>query len=573
MSPTIRPSSSIPNTQPNSSQYAVDSDTNQVDIDSDKESEDISSHISSLEHAPVRWKLFALFCTLLLSIGSHYSAHVLSSLKSTLKEELNISNAQYGVLQSGVSLVNTIIPVLGGRIIDIFGVATGSLLSSFLITFGELFVAMSASFSSFPLMVLGRALYGLGSGTIVTVQHTILAHWFRGKWLSITIGIQIAVARLSSFLSIATVVPIKNVSGWYGTPFYLSFLLCAFSLAINVFYVFGMKRYHREQAGGRSDIVTEEEYKRLRRKQKFNIGDVMEFTGMFWVIAYLSFLMGGSWTVFLHIAPELMKLHFNQTETLAAYNASVGQFLPIVVSPFLGYMLDRHGHRPLITFGATTSLLLSFVLLGFAPLTPIVGLLLFSISLTFGPVSMVSSIPLIIKLSSVGTALGIYKSASNIATTMMDPLVGFLQDETKSYTAPMTLLTVMAVLAVTLSLFLIYIDKSHNKGLLSANSTDRSTLLSRNQDTGESRALLEESTTSEQLSNDGSNLDGNDRGTGTLETQSLRGSITSSRSERNILKAKEKTETKRINQVMLTFWGILLLTSWIVFAGFYNRGA
>jgi MFS family permease len=46
------------------------------------------------------------------------------------------------------------------------------------------------------MMVIGRLLYGIGSGTIVTVQVAILSHWFKGKGLAIVVGIQISASRL-----------------------------------------------------------------------------------------------------------------------------------------------------------------------------------------------------------------------------------------------------------------------------------------------------------------------------------------------------------------------------------------
>jgi len=36
----------------------------------------------------------------------------------------------------------------------------------------------------------------IGSGSIVTVQEAILAHWFHGRGLAITIGLQISLSRL-----------------------------------------------------------------------------------------------------------------------------------------------------------------------------------------------------------------------------------------------------------------------------------------------------------------------------------------------------------------------------------------
>ncbi|CAG8800152.1 15027_t:CDS:2, partial [Cetraspora pellucida] len=129
--------------------------------------------------------------------------------------ELGISNSQYGIIQSSVSLVNTILPILGGVFIDSFGTSTGSILATSLIAMGNIFVALSTNLKSFTVMVFGRILYGIGSGTIVIVQTTILSHWFKGKGLSIAVGIQIATSRLSSFLGNLTVVPIKDATGFY----------------------------------------------------------------------------------------------------------------------------------------------------------------------------------------------------------------------------------------------------------------------------------------------------------------------------------------------------------------------
>jgi MFS family permease len=93
-------------------------------------------------------------------------------------------------------LVNTILPILGGVFIDIFGTSIGSILATSLIAIGNIFVALSTNLRSFVVMVIGRFLYGIGSGTIVTIQMAILSHWFKGKGLAIVIGIQVAASRM-----------------------------------------------------------------------------------------------------------------------------------------------------------------------------------------------------------------------------------------------------------------------------------------------------------------------------------------------------------------------------------------
>lgn len=45
-------------------------------------------------------------------------------------------------------------------------------------------------------MIFGRILYGIGSGTVVIVQETILSQWFRGRSLAAVIALMLTVSRL-----------------------------------------------------------------------------------------------------------------------------------------------------------------------------------------------------------------------------------------------------------------------------------------------------------------------------------------------------------------------------------------
>ncbi|CAI2167413.1 17625_t:CDS:2 [Funneliformis geosporum] len=369
---------------------------------------------------PWKYKIIALICVLSLALGSHYSAHTLDALKSTIKTELGIPNSKYGVIQSSVSLVNTILPILGGIFLDTFGTLVGSVLATSLIAIGNILVALSTDLKSFAVMVIGRILYGIGSGTIVIVQLTILSHWFKGKGLGIAVGIQIAVSRLSSFLAIITVNPITKSTGSYKWAFWFAASLCIFSLIINLAYVLLMKFLHER--------VKTQELLKIKQKKQFNPKKLLIFPAIYWIIVSLEFVLGSVWTSFLTINTELVKIRWNHTDINAAYKSSISQLFPIFISPFLGFFLDRFGNRSLTLVGSAVFLVISMCLLGFTLVTPIIGMVFFSISLSLGPVVSLSSIPIILPLDYVGTALGLLKSSSNIGSTIDDILVGLLQD-------------------------------------------------------------------------------------------------------------------------------------------------
>ncbi|CAJ0840224.1 12545_t:CDS:2 [Entrophospora sp. SA101] len=419
------------------------------------------------EERPLKYKIIALLCVLSLALGSHYAGHALDALKAVIKTELGISNSQYGVVQSSVTLVNTILPILGGVFIDIFGTLVGSVLATSLIAIGNILVALSTDLKSFAVMVIGRILYGLGSGPIVIVQVAILSNWFRGKGLAIAVGIQIAVSRLSSFLANLTVIPIAKVTGSYKWAFWFTAFLCFFSLIINLIYVLLMRKFHKR--------LNTQEMLKLKQKKHFNPKILLIFPIIYWFFVLLEFILGSVWASFLTIHTELVKIRWNKTDETAAYDASIAQFLPIFISPFLGFLLDRFGHRSLVLIVSAVFLVISMGLLGFtSAITPIIGMICFSISLSFGPVTTLSTIPVLLPMDYVGTGLGFIKSTSNVGSTIYNILVGLLQDLDKGmYGKVMIFYLTSSILAIIASLCLYFVSKKWYDNILDMKESER----------------------------------------------------------------------------------------------------
>ncbi|KAJ2881510.1 hypothetical protein H4R27_004038 [Coemansia aciculifera] len=442
-------------------------------ISSSSSSGDMTEFERGLGQHQRGYQVLALACALLISVGSHYSAHTLGALKSTIKKELDITNTQYGALQSTVSAVNTVLPILGGLFIDAFGTTSGSLVATFLIMMGNLIISISTHSRSFSTMVGGRILYGLGSGAITVVQETILGSWFKGKGLAITIAIQITTSRIASFLSMGTAIPVANHFGFYGAAFWANFLVCALSFGINLVYMVTMRRIHRSAP---DRIVS-----RLRSKHRFNPRLVLFFFGLYWLFIVESFTLGGGWNSFLHINSELVKLRFGANDSVAAWSASVSQIMPIFLVPFLGWFFDVFGLRTDMLVMSAGLFTLSMALLGFTMINPLVGLVIFSISLALGPLAEITAISLILPNSSLGTGLGIYKSAMNTGSTIVDIVVGVLQDRgsktleetAHSYDYAMAFFVAWGLLSTFVAVTVFFVDRLKWNSLLRSNYNQR----------------------------------------------------------------------------------------------------
>ena len=424
---------------------------------------------SRLARSVWQYKAIALVCSCLLSVGSHFAVNMLSSLKTTLKEELEINNLQYSLITSASSLMNTVVPFFGGMFIDVFGTAWGALLASTLVMLGEVVTAVSTtgSVQSYPLMLLGRIVFGLGEGCIVTVQEAILAHWFRGRSLGIVIGLQLALSRLANFLAVSTVVPIIEASGGSGSgpAFWVSAGVCAFSWLVMLVYTALLRLVIQRDDGGSDAELTQ----RLASKHRISFGALVRFSNTYWLIGLCSFMFGLMWAPFQRISAELVTYRFGVDEEDAGWYASLALAVPIVLNPVLGMVISRWGKRTYILNTSAVLLSLCFVLVGFTCANPAAALVLYSFSLAMGPIAMITAIPLVVPLAYTGTALGIYACASNIATTIMEPVQGQVQDDNGgSYQQVMVIFTVVAVATVLVAALLSIVSVFHHAGLLDA---------------------------------------------------------------------------------------------------------
>jgi len=417
-------------------------------------------------------------CSCLLSVGSHFASHMLNALKPELKDELGITNLEFGLLTSASALINTIVPVFGGVFVDVFGTGWGAIAASTLVMVGEILTAAATNVSSYPMMLVGRIVYGLGAGCIVTVQEAILAHWFKGRSLALVIGFQLAISRLSSFLAVSTVTPIINATGFYGTAFWVSAATCAFSWLVMVVYIIMLRLVVQRGAG---DAEEDEKMKRkLVEKNTFSWRSLGRFNDTVWLLVLLSFLFGFTWAPFMRISTEMIMFRFGSEDTVAAWYSSLALVVPIVLNPILGGVIAKWGKRTWIVNASAALQFFAFLMAGFSCVNPTVAQVIFSFSLAMGPVAMITAFPLVLPVSLIGTALGLYKCASNIGTTIMEPLQGHIQDIYGSYDPVMVLLASFAASVVLASILLTVVSIVKHKGLLDATDSEQTDIIAAN---------------------------------------------------------------------------------------------
>jgi MFS family permease len=146
-----------------------------------------------------RYTVLVLNC--LFVFGPYFGFDLPSTIKSTLTDETGIDEIQYGSLYSSYSIANFATVLFGGAFIDRFGIHLCSLAFIAEVFVGSICFTAGAMSSSFPLMLVGRALYGSGNGCLCVAQNVISAKYFSGRELGLAFGCTLTVSRLGSVLN------------------------------------------------------------------------------------------------------------------------------------------------------------------------------------------------------------------------------------------------------------------------------------------------------------------------------------------------------------------------------------
>ncbi|KAF8916235.1 major facilitator superfamily domain-containing protein [Mucidula mucida] len=473
-------SSSIPalsrdgDAQSNKSQdfVPISSDEEKVSIDETRP----PSEVESVQDFPLKWKITALCLGLLLSVGSSFSENTLGPLKSTFKSELKITNAQYGAISSATSLVNTILPILGGFILDYYGVAWGTMLCSTCIFVGAVISASGSNAESFTLVVVGRIVLGLGSTVIESAGSKILAHWFQYRGLAFVYGVDIAWGKVVVLIAKATAVPMRDSTSFWGWALWIPAIVCFANLIQNAVFVWWTV-YHlpkwTHMPTGRSNAAANGSPRRLLPDLK-----ILKFIpSMFWCIACSQILQAGIVGGFSGLNADIISSTRGSTDQIAGYTSALQQVIPIFFAPGLGMFFDKVGFRMLFVSFTSMLWIIVYSLIGFTRVNALGVMILSSVAQSFNAIPFTCSIPLIVPdQTKLGLTFGIWKAFNNAGSVIVDIAAGdsrTLSTPNGGYEKVISFFVAMKALEFCWGAFYGIIDRRYLGGILTMSEHKR----------------------------------------------------------------------------------------------------
>lgn len=439
------------------------------------------------DSAIARWT--ALILIALMMFFAYMFVDVMSPLKTLLETSLGWDSGTFGTYAASEYFLNVFVffLIFAGIILDKMGIRFTGLLSASLMVIGasikfvgisdwfqttEMCAWLNSWWTSFPgsakMASLGFMIFGCGAEMAGTTVSKAIAKWFHGKEMALAMGLEMAIARLGVFavMWIAPMISNKFDQSIVAPVGFCTALLIIGLLCYTVFVYMDKKLDKQLIAAGelKSEKSSDDE---------FHIKDLGQIfsSKMFWLVALLCMLYYAAIFPFQRYAPNFLEVTLNIDNESAARLFSLFPVLAMILTPFLGALLDFKGK------GATMLMIGALIMicchLGFAfllPAFPSKGLALglvvtLGVSFSLVPAALWPSVPKIIDDKILGSAYCMIFWIQNIGLCLVPLLIGKVLNATGGYTVPMMIFASFGILAFILSLYLKIEDRKKGYGL------------------------------------------------------------------------------------------------------------
>lgn len=386
-----------------------------------------------------RWGVLLLIS--LAMFGNYYIYDSISPLADLLKNQLNFTDANIGLLNAIYSIPNVLMVLVGGIIIDKIGTRKSVFIFTVLIMLGAI---VTAVYGNVYTMAAGRLIFGLGAESMIVAITTIIARWFKGKELSFAFGLNLTVARFGSFMALNSPSWAKGYYETWQGPLWITVMMgIAAVIFIVIYYAMDLtasRKFTLPPEGSQDEI-------------KFN--EIFKYDKSFWYISALCVTFYSAMFPFQTFAIKFFQEAHGTTREVGGNLSSILTLAAMVFTPLFGLMSDKIGKRSFLMmigslliipvylimaykvdiasfFGLSGGIHLNISFFGIEdsviPYYLILPMAIMGIAFSLVPAVMWPSVSLIVDNSKLGTAYGIMTMIQNIGLSSFNLLIGFIND-------------------------------------------------------------------------------------------------------------------------------------------------
>jgi MFS family permease len=362
----------------------------------------------------IRWSV--LFFASVAMFGNYYVYDSIAPLADILRDDLGFTATQVGTLNAIYSAPNIVMVLIGGVLVDRFGTRMATLVFTAICLVGATLTAISGTF---PIMAVGRLVFGLGAESMIVAVTAALGQWFKGRQLGFAFGLNLSIARAGSYA--ADLSP-----AWAGSAYAAGWrapLLIAIGFAL-VALVGAVIYWILERSAERRYVLD-----RPQPPDQIVWSDLWRFDRSYWYIVGLCVTF---YSVIFPFRSTFAIEYFQNAHGLSLQRAGEMNgyvFLAaIFATPVFGLMVDRLGRRSIAMFVGSLLLLAVFPTLLYTRWDLWITTVLIGIAFSLVPAVLWPSVPYLVEDQRLGTAYGLMTMLQAVGLTTFNLVAGMLND-------------------------------------------------------------------------------------------------------------------------------------------------
>lgn len=439
-----------------------------------------------------RWT--ALIIVSFTMFAGYIFTDIISPMKPILERTYGWDSTDFGIVTSAYGIFNVFffMLILVGVLLDKFGIRFSTITSAIIMIVGATikYIAFKGGFSTTHEMnilglwmikdqvffaAFGYALFGVGCEYAGITVSKAIAKWFKGKEMALAMGMQVAIARIGSFVPLAFGAKLANT---YDVPTTLLFVIVALIIGLLAFFYYNLMDKKLET---QMDDNLENEH-----EEPFVFSDlrIIVTNRAFWLLSVLCVLFYGAVFPFYKYGPDLMVNKFGVSEDWAGFLPSLVPFGTMLLTPLFGGIYDKKGKGASIMILGAFLLFIVHVIFMVPFITSVVAVffnvLLLGIAFSLVPSAMWPSVTKIIPEKQLGSAYALIFWVQNIGLWGIPLLVGIILDKTNpgvaaaksagqnvnyNYTTTWAIFVTLTIVALLVSFWLKAEDKRKGYGL------------------------------------------------------------------------------------------------------------
>lgn len=183
---------------------------------------------------------------------------------------------------------NIIFPLIGGYLVDLIGVRWCTFIFASIMCIGHSIFSLGITLQSYTIAVIGRVVSGIGGENIVVAQSALISKWFKGKEMSLALGIDISLDRGMTVCNYFLEPGLYNATGDLNIGAWFGVIICLLSLSSAIVVIYCDRARDKRISDASSDSDDDE---------RVQLSDIFSFRRNFWYITLNCF------TIFLCIIP------------------------------------------------------------------------------------------------------------------------------------------------------------------------------------------------------------------------------------------------------------------------------